>query len=421
MMQTPAAPDAPEATGLQWHPVDESTASVHLPFTLALVAGRSGGHDGPGDHSTGLERRHRPRAAPLRRRERRGDRGQCRRTGSRHHPAARRPVPRPDGQLAAVQRPGSRARRGPRRPAARASQVHRHLLHEPRRVLHGAGGRPPQPGRRGRDEARSVRSHTARAAGPGGGAGPRAGGGAGPAGHRGAGAGTGQGEPHAAAVGRAQQGRAPADVGTVRRADPPGAHAPRGRPGAPFPVHLPAVPQPGRGGGRRAERRRALRTGEGAAAAPAPAARRRQRHPAGPHRGGHRRPPRRGVPRHESGRGIGVPGHPQRGLRRRRGRRERAARAGAGAVPPPVRRTGPARGPRRHQRPGARPAGPRAGHHRRRGLPDRCPPGPVGVLGPRRDRRSRRPAVTGVPFPAAPCPARAGRRRGRHRRRHAGR
>ena len=62
--------------------------------------------------------------------------------GRRGGGAAGRPLPRPRDLLAAVQRARPRARGGREHPAARARPLPRHLRPQPRRVLHGAGGRP---------------------------------------------------------------------------------------------------------------------------------------------------------------------------------------------------------------------------------------------------------------------------------------
>ena len=70
----------------------------------------------------------------------------------------------PGALLAGLQRPRAPARRGPERPAARAAEVRRDLLEQPRRVLHGARGRDARvrrrrhrPPARGRPHARRDR------------------------------------------------------------------------------------------------------------------------------------------------------------------------------------------------------------------------------------------------------------------------
>ena len=95
----------------------------------------------------------------------------------------------------------------------------------------------------------------------------------------------------------------------VHRADPPGADAARGRPGAPVPVHLRAVAEPRGRGRRRQTGRRALRAGEGAAAAPAAA---RRPTTSGTRlradRGRHRRAPRPALPRPDGRGGVHASG-----------------------------------------------------------------------------------------------------------------
>ena len=71
---------------------------------------------------------------------------------ARPHPgarlgAARRPLPQPRAVLARLQRPGAGAGRGPQPAAAGAGQVPGDLRHQPRRVLHGPGGRAEAPRR----------------------------------------------------------------------------------------------------------------------------------------------------------------------------------------------------------------------------------------------------------------------------------
>ena len=76
----------------------------------------------------------------------------------------RRPVPRPGAVLAALQHPRARARRGPEPAAARAGPVPGDLRLQPRRVLHGPGGRPEAPDRRRGGRPRRVRPAAARGA-----------------------------------------------------------------------------------------------------------------------------------------------------------------------------------------------------------------------------------------------------------------
>ena len=89
----------------------------------------------------------------------------------------------------------------------------------------------------------------------------------------------------------------------VRRAHLPGAHAARGRPRAPVPVHLEPVAEPRGHRARPGERRRALRAGEGAAAAP-PLPRAPRRRALRAARAGHRGQARRAVPRHGGARAL---------------------------------------------------------------------------------------------------------------------
>ena len=82
--------------------------------------------------------------------------------------ATRRSVPRPRDQLARVQPARARARRGPRRPAARADPVPGDRREQPRRVLHGPRRRAQAAHRRrrrrrappsGMHAARGARAH----------------------------------------------------------------------------------------------------------------------------------------------------------------------------------------------------------------------------------------------------------------------
>ncbi len=159
-----------------------------------------------------------------------------------------RPVPGPRAVLAAVQPARPRARRGPEPAAARARPVPGDLLEQPRRVLHGPRGRPQAPDRHRARRPRGLGDDAARDPGddleggrpalaaPGRGV-PRPGR-AGPAGrgHR------------AGPVGRPRQGRAAHLQAALQGARLPGAHAPGRRPGAPVPLHLRALAQPGRRG-----------------------------------------------------------------------------------------------------------------------------------------------------------------------------
>ena len=72
-----------------------------------------------------------------------------RRSPTARQPAARGSLPQPRTELARLQRPGARARRGPVAAAAGARQVPGDLRLESRRVLHGAGRRPQAPRRDG--------------------------------------------------------------------------------------------------------------------------------------------------------------------------------------------------------------------------------------------------------------------------------
>ena len=222
------------------------------------------------------------------------------------------------------------------RPAARAGQVPRHLRHEPRRVLPGAGRRAQGAGRgRASGTAYPGRARPARAA-------PR----------RSASRSTSSSSARrtlfteGASRRRSSGGHPLRPTGTssttttasssrgVRRAHLPGAHPARRRPRPPLPVHLQPVAQPRRRGPRPGDRRAALRPGEGPAAAPPlrRAARRRALRAA---RAGDRGAPRRGCsPGWRSSTTIAVPRHPRRrprargrGRRPPRGGRDRAAPA----------------------------------------------------------------------------------------------
>ena len=183
---------------------------------------------------------------------------------------ARRPLPRPRAVLAALQRARARAGRGPRPAAARAHPVPRHLRQQPRRVLHGAGGRPEapprrrrrRPGRQRHDAARGARGDLARVA--------RADAAARRAVPRPGDAGAGRrGRSQLLRWDRARRRRAEADAGAVHRADLPGADPAGRRPGAPVPLHLRAVAQPRRHDPQPGDGQGALRPGQGAADLPA--------------------------------------------------------------------------------------------------------------------------------------------------------
>ena len=203
---------------------------------------------------------------------------------------------------------------------------------QPRRVLHGAGGRPQAAHRHRHRGALGLRARAARGARADLAGRPRAAGSmqaaglrrAGPPGARGRG-------HHDRALGRAVRRRARPARRHVHRPAVPGAHSARRRPGPPVPLHLRPVAQPGRGAGQPAHRQGALRPGQGAAGAPPPAARgagprrvaagRHVRHALRPARGRHLGAPRPPLPRHGGARALHLPGHPQRGPRGRGGRR----------------------------------------------------------------------------------------------------
>ena len=282
--------------------------------------------------------------------------------------AARRPLPQPRAVLAGLQRPGARAGRGPQPAAAGAGQVPGDLRVQPRRVLHGPGGRAEAPRR---DRARPCAAPTGS---------PRAS--SWPA-----------SPPARQALAEAHarvfldevrpelddegirilrwdgltDGAAGAAVGLLHRAGVPGAHPAGGGPGAPVPLHLRAVAEPRRDRARPGGPHRAVRPGQGAqqraAAGPGGHRGRRRRVDHLPaDRGPDRRAPRRAVHRHGGGRGPRLPGHPQRRPGGRGGpRRGPAAVAGARAGPAPVRAAGAARGHRHDERARAGAAAARAG------------------------------------------------------------
>ena len=178
--------------------------------------------------------------------------------------------------------------------AAGAGPVPGHLREQPGRVLHGPRGRAQAPDRDRPGPALGVRPGTprgARADLPGR---PRADGPAGPDLH-------GRGPPragarghHAGPLGRALAVRAGAAGHDVPRAGLPGADAAGRRPGAPLPLHLRPVAQPGRGRGQPQDRDRAVRPGQGAAAAAAVRAGRGPGRPCTARWTEQRRPTRRG-------------------------------------------------------------------------------------------------------------------------------
>ena len=264
--------------------------------------------------------------------------------------------------MARVQRARARAGRGRRQPAARAREVLRDRLLEPRRVLHGAGRRPARPDRGGHRDAAAGRPHAARHAGgdPPGGAGahrapePLPGGrpapGAGRAGH-----------PDRRRRRCQRRGAA-----SARRALPapdlPRADAARRRPRPPVPVHLQPLAVARRARPRPDHRRRDVRAREGAEGDAAAVRADRRRLHVRAARGADRQAPRLAVPGHGDRRLRRLPRHPRRrlhGLRRGRrpaaGGRGRAARAA-------LRRGRARRGRRRDER-----GDPRGDHRLARG------------------------------------------------------
>ena len=259
-----------------------------------------------------------------------------------------RPVPRPRAVVAALQPAGAGARRGRAPAAARAAALPGDLRQQPRRVLHGAGGRSQAPDRGRRGRARGVRADAARGArpdlehrrGPDGPARARV-----PRRHR---AFARRARHRAGAVGGPRRRRAEVLQEAVQAAHLPGADPARGRPGAPVPLHLRALAQPRGDRAQPEDRQGALRPGQGAAELQplrAAARRDRRRPPLRAARGRDRRAPQAAVPRHGGAGRAHLPGHPQRGPRGRGGRhREPAQGARARAAPPQVRPRGAARG-----------------------------------------------------------------------------
>ena len=84
--------------------------------------------------------------------------------GRRARRAPGRPLPRPRDLVAAVQRAGAPARRRRDRATARARPLPGDLRLEPRRVLHGAGGRPEAPHRHRHRRALRLRARASRGA-----------------------------------------------------------------------------------------------------------------------------------------------------------------------------------------------------------------------------------------------------------------
>ncbi len=155
-------------------------------------------------------------------------------------------VSQPRALLARLQRAGAAPRRGPGHAAAGAGEVPRDLRQQPRRVLHGAGGRAEaaaanrpadahvrraQPARTARRDHRARRrtDRPARAL----------------LRRRGRTAARRRGHRDRA-MGRPRRRRARAHARLLPRAGLPGAHPARGRPGAPVPVHLRPGSEPGR-------------------------------------------------------------------------------------------------------------------------------------------------------------------------------
>ena len=121
-----------------------------LPDPRDQLAGRRAGRRG----ALRAPERHLRRRAAVR----------ARRRGARRGREVRRPVPRPRAVLAPAQPAGPRAGRGREPAAAGAGPLPGHLRQQPRRVLHGPGGRPQAPDRgRGR-RPRGLRPAAARGA-----------------------------------------------------------------------------------------------------------------------------------------------------------------------------------------------------------------------------------------------------------------
>ena len=247
------------------------------------------------------------------------------------------PLSRPGAVVARLQRAGAGAGRGPQASAAGTGQVPGHLLPQPRRVLHDPGGGPARPGRRRSRGGRHRRPRPPRRAELH----PQADGGTRPPPdrrlpRRGAAA-AGRGGDPAARLALPRE-EAPEGARTVLRGpDLPRPHAAVRRPGAPVPLHLQPVAQPGDHGPRPGAGRAPLRPGQGAAAA-APVREDDRRHVLRAARAGHRRPPRPALPRDGDRAALPVPGDAQRRPQRgRRGVRRPAGHHRDGAAPAPLR------------------------------------------------------------------------------------
>ena len=245
--------------------------------------------------------------------------------------------------MAGVQPARDRARRGPGRAAARAAEVRRDRLQQPRRVLHGPRRGPARPGRRRHRDAAPGRPHAARDArrDPREGRRPH-------------------GAPGALRCRRTCARRWPSTASAIvaprrrlrrrarapRRALPapdlPRPDAARGRPRAPVPLHLQPLAVARRRRPRPGQPHAGLRAREGAdrdAAALRAAGRRAHLRAA---RGADRQAPRPALPGHGDRRHRGLPRHPRRRLHRlRRGRRP--APGGRGRAAAPALRRGRAR------------------------------------------------------------------------------
>ncbi len=206
-----------------------------------------------------------PRETPTRASPVRCACGDCRRT-RRSRPA---PAAQPGAVLARLQRPRARPGRGPRPAAARAGQVPRHLLVQPRRVRAGARLRPPGAGRGG-DPGQDPGRHGPAPAAPGD-RGPdrRARHPPGQPLHEGDRPGARGRRHRLLELGRARRRRPGVPRRGVRSPGLPGAHPARGRPGPPVPLHLEPVAQPRGRRARPRDPRAALRPGQGSSAAPA--------------------------------------------------------------------------------------------------------------------------------------------------------
>ena len=228
------------------------------------------------------------------------------------------------------------------RAAARAAEVRRDRLQQPRRVLHGPGRGPARPGRRRHRDAAPGRPHPAPDArrDPRQGRRPHGAPGARAAGGPAAGAGRARHQGRAPRLRLRRRARAP------RRALPapdlPRPDAARGRPRAPVPLHLQPLAVARRRGPRPGQPHAGLRAREGPdrdAAALRAAGRRAHLRAA---RGADRQAPRPALPGHGDRRHRGLPRHPRRRLHRlRRGRRP--APGGRGRAAAPALRRGRAR------------------------------------------------------------------------------